>query len=604
MDAGAKIEPARRTPRERIAELEIELARERAISEALRDVGVALGSTLDLDQLLELILGKTSVLLGAERATLYLVDEARGELVSRIVTGGAVRSVRLEIGQGIAGYVARTGKSVRLRDARRDRRFDADSDQVPGFPTRSLLAAPLKNHLGRCIGVVQLLNKQGGGGFDDDDETLLSAFATQAAVSIDNSRLFLSVIQKNMQLLETKELLEARVRDLKLLFELESATARATTMDGLVRAVLVEATAACGARAGAVLVSEEETGDLVAHFIGDDAPGVVRHASLKTGEGLIGWAMARGEIVRSDDVTDDPRSSSRADELIGFRPTSALAIPLEGEDGAPMGAIALYDKRGDGGWNSEDEALLNLVGANAATAIRLFLARAAHEREQRMSTIGGLLSGVVHDLKTPMTVIQGYVEMMASARSVAERRACAGRVAEQLAFMSAMQREVLEFARGERTLLVRKVYLARFFADLVEQVRREVDGRGVEVVLTLHDTGTARFDERKIARAVHNLARNAIEAMGERGGTLTLDVSRAADGALVICVEDTGPGIPKEIERRLFRSFVTAGKAGGTGLGLAIVKKIAEEHGGHVEVRSSPHGTRFTLLLPKSEAPR
>ncbi len=604
MDAGAKIEPARRTPRERIAELEIELARERAISEALRDVGVALGSTLDLDQLLELILGKTSVLLGAERATLYLVDEARGELVSRIVTGGAVRSVRLEIGQGIAGYVARTGKSVRLRDARRDRRFDADSDQVPGFPTRSLLAAPLKNHLGRCIGVVQLLNKQGGGGFDDDDETLLSAFATQAAVSIDNSRLFLSVIQKNMQLLETKELLEARVRDLKLLFELESATARATTMDGLVRAVLVEATAACGARAGAVLVSEEETGDLVAHFIGDDAPGVVRHASLKTGEGLIGWAMARGEIVRSDDATDDPRSSSRADELIGFRPTSALAIPLEGEDGAPMGAIALYDKRGDGGWNSEDEALLNLVGANAATAIRLFLARAAHEREQRMSTIGGLLSGVVHDLKTPMTVIQGYVEMMASARSVAERRACAGRVAEQLAFMSAMQREVLEFARGERTLLVRKVYLARFFADLVEQVRREVDGRGVEVVLTLHDTGTARFDERKIARAVHNLARNAIEAMGERGGTLTLDVSRAADGALVVCVEDTGPGIPKEIERRLFRSFVTAGKAGGTGLGLAIVKKIAEEHGGHVEVRSSPHGTRFTLLLPKSEAPR
>jgi signal transduction histidine kinase len=72
---------------------------------------------------------------------------------------------------------------------------------------------------------------------------------------------------------------------------------------------------------------------------------------------------------------------------------------------------------------------------------------------------------------------------------------------------------------------------------------------------------------------------------------------------LVICVSDTGPGIPMEIEGRVFQSFVTAGKEGGTGLGLAIVKKIAEEHGGTVSVQSSDSGATFELRLPQPQKP-
>ncbi len=209
----------------RIAELETALAREERISAALREVGVALGTTLDLDQLLELILEKITDLLDADRATLYLLDETRGELVSRIAVGDAIRSVRMRVGEGIAGLVARTGKTIRVRDAYRDKRFTRTSDELPGYRTQSILAAPMKNHLGRIIGVVHVLNKKTRREFTASDEALLNAFATEAAVSIDNSRLFLSVIQKNMQLLETKEKLEQSVRHLKLLFELESGAA-------------------------------------------------------------------------------------------------------------------------------------------------------------------------------------------------------------------------------------------------------------------------------------------------------------------------------------------------------------------------------------------
>jgi signal transduction histidine kinase len=112
--------------------------------------------------------------------------------------------------------------------------------------------------------------------------------------------------------------------------------------------------------------------------------------------------------------------------------------------------------------------------------------------------------------------------------------------------------------------------------------------------------GVARFDEGRVARAIFNLARNAIEAMQARGGTLSIS-AQLENRVLVIVVADTGPGIPEEIEGRLFQSFVTAGKKGGTGLGLAIVKKIVEEHGGEVVVSSSSQGVRFELRLPQPE---
>ena len=90
----------------------------------------------------------------------------------------------------------------------------------------------MKNHVGKIIGVIQVLNKgRGDAEFSQHDEELLVALSTQAAISIDNSRLFLSVIQKNAQLVETKEQLEHRVADLKLLFDLETAMSLATTMD-------------------------------------------------------------------------------------------------------------------------------------------------------------------------------------------------------------------------------------------------------------------------------------------------------------------------------------------------------------------------------------
>ncbi|HEX4352710.1 MAG TPA: GAF domain-containing sensor histidine kinase, partial [Polyangiales bacterium] len=510
------------------------------------------------------------------------------------------------VGQGVAGYVAKFGKTVRVTDAYRDKRFLKDQDEITGYRTRSILAAPMKNHVGRTIGVIQVLNKQRGRAeFSQHDEELLSALATQAAVSIDNSRLFLSVIQKNMQLVETKEQLEHRVSDLKLLFELESAMGRAASMSDLARAVVGEAARACGAGAGALMVDEQDTGvwlyfvDLEGHR---DASSVdVKRVGVKRTEGITGWSMTHNEALslpQDHHRGDEGPVSARLGRILHLDVSSAIAVPLEGEDEEAVGSMALYNSRRPHGFSQDDRALLRLISANASTAVQLFRSRLEHEKSERLTTIGRLLSGVMHDMRTPLTVISGYVQLMANAGDAQQRQEHARLILKQFDHISAMQRDVLEFARGERIVLVRKVYLAQFFADVKAQLEPTLAKRGIDLVLELKDKGTARFDEGKIQRVINNLARNAEEAMAGRGGKFTIRVMREGDD-VVLQFADTGPGIPKEIEHRVFQSFVTSGKKGGTGLGLAIVKKIAEEHNGTVDVHSTSRGATFTLRLPQ-----
>ena len=569
------------------------LRREQRISRALREVGTALGATLDLDELLELILAKLTELLEADRATLYLLDEANGELVSRVVAGGEVRSIRMKVGHGVAGLVAKTGEPIRIEDAYRDARFEREWDLLTGYRTNNMLAAPLKNHVGRTMGVIQVLNKRGGDGFTSDDEDILGALGTQAAVAIDNSRLLLSLIQKNQQLFETKEQLERKFRELSLLFELERATARATSVDELALATLTQVATACNARGGALLLADEETGDLVERRLDRVAASGLERRAAKAGEGFLGAVMNGAAPLLLHDLTRDPRAREAAD----FPLTSVLAVPLEGDAG-PLGAIAVFTAEEEEPLAETDVGLLRLVAVNVSTAVRLFNASRAREVGERLTAIGRLLSQVIHDFKTPMTVISGYVQLMADADDRGTRQEFCELILRQFDVLSAMQREVLEFARGETKIFVRRVYLKKFFADLERQLRLEIGTQPVELVVQVDSKLVARFDEGRVARALHNLARNALEAMGERGGRLTLG-AKVEGSELVIVVSDTGPGIPKEIEGRLFQSFVTAGKRGGTGLGLAIVKKIVDEHGGRIAVRSSNAGTTVELTFPQ-----
>ncbi|MGH7161835.1 MAG: PP2C family protein-serine/threonine phosphatase [Planctomycetota bacterium] len=178
----------------REAELERQLARQRKLVHA----SYALHTSLDVDELLGLILKWAAEGVEGERGTVFLVSDDGGEIWSRVVSGDEELEIRLPIGKGIAGAVAKTGETIRIEDAYADGRFDRSWDEKSGFRTRQILCAPIRNRAGSIVGVFQLLNKRSGS-FTEEDEEYLAALSVHAALAVENARLHQASIEKERQ---------------------------------------------------------------------------------------------------------------------------------------------------------------------------------------------------------------------------------------------------------------------------------------------------------------------------------------------------------------------------------------------------------------------
>jgi GAF domain-containing protein len=159
---------------------------------ALVRVSAVISSTLNLRELLELIMKSAEEVAHAESSSLMLLDEDAKELVFEVATGEKgqeVSRLSVPLGSGIAGHVAQTGEIVVVNDVSKDPRFYSQIDKTVGFQTRSLLCVPLKAR-DKIIGVLEVVNKSGEETFTDDDVELCTALAGQASIAIDNARLY------------------------------------------------------------------------------------------------------------------------------------------------------------------------------------------------------------------------------------------------------------------------------------------------------------------------------------------------------------------------------------------------------------------------------
>ena len=163
--------------------------------EALINASKILNSTLDLDKLLTIILDLATKNLKAARGTIYLIDAEKQELWSKVLKGKELVEIRLPIGTGISGHVAKTGKTINLKDAWKDKRFFSGFDLRTGFQTRTMLCMPMRDRRGKIIGVFQILNKNVGV-FDKNDEYFLEAFSVHAALAIENAMLHQAIVEK------------------------------------------------------------------------------------------------------------------------------------------------------------------------------------------------------------------------------------------------------------------------------------------------------------------------------------------------------------------------------------------------------------------------
>jgi sigma-B regulation protein RsbU (phosphoserine phosphatase) len=161
----------------------------------LVEASKALGSTLDLGELLGRILDVAKTQADGERGTLFLVDEKAEEIWSLIAHGMEKQEIRLPLGRGIAGHVAKTGETLMIPDAYADARFNSEVDQHTGFRTRSILCLPIRNKPGKIIAVLELLNKKQGT-FTDEDADFLMTLSGHMALALENAQLHQDLLEK------------------------------------------------------------------------------------------------------------------------------------------------------------------------------------------------------------------------------------------------------------------------------------------------------------------------------------------------------------------------------------------------------------------------
>ena len=582
------------TPPPYVPTLPPDPARHEKQLDAIMEIAWALSSTLNLDALLPRVMEKMTDLLKAERSTFFLADHAKGELWSKVLQGGVPSMIRLRIGDGIAGWVAQSGQSLNLLDAYDDARFDRTWDVQSGYRTRALLCMPIFDRKHQVVAVVQCLNKRGRRAFDAEDEELLRCISGQLAVAVERAFLYEALLQRNQALTDAEARLRRANAELEILYELERLISEIDDVERLAQGVVERACALLKVDAAAILLASESGGQVFVHH--DGAP----HGAREPVDGRKARALlARAQLPAHRMAAEAPLAAELLTAGLGALPVrETFTAPLS-DARTTIGAIQLINRRDEGAAPDWVLRIVSLLAGQIARGVVVKREREEGERASRLAMLGHSVGAILHDMRTPMTAVGGYAELMATEDDGSVRKTYVDRIGRALDHMETMTTEVLAFARGKRDVLIQKVYVDQFVEAVREMLVPETASYGAKLVVeAADDVGVARFDKSKIKRVIFNLARNACQAMGE-GGTFTWRVRRE-EGFLVLECADTGPGIPKEMEGKLFESFATHGKEGGTGLGLAMAKKIVDAHCGKIDCVSAPdqHGAVFRIELP------
>lgn len=217
-------------------------------------------------------------------------------------------------------------------------------------------------------------------------------------------------------------------------------------------------------------------------------------------------------------------------------------------------------------------------------------------RNERLALVGTMANSIVHDLKNPLTAILSCTEMLEMRLedpSMTEFTAIIHKAANRL---DNMVQELLDFARGQSSLSLRRHSAASVLEDLESQFIQTLPP-SIHVVREIHIADDVDVDLGRFSRMLMNLVKNAIEAM-PRGGILRLGL-RQEGHRVIFKIGDTGCGIPEDMLEKVFEPFVSFGKSKGTGLGMAIAKSVAESHGGQITVQSKMGiGTTIEVGLP------
>ena len=377
-------------------------------------------------------------------------------------------------------------------------------------------------------------------------------------------------------------------------------------IEKLLELIMGEAEAAVGAEAACIALYDPSDERLTIKFASGEKSEEVRGVTLALGQGILGEAASTNTTVRVDTVQEDCRFERSVDEKTQFSTRSILATPIRRRQ-VLLGVLEVINKRGELVFSEADARLLEIVAGQAAIAIDNARLLERTLQSDRLSTVGKMASSIIHDFNTPLTLIQGFAELLGDPELPAERRQkYSNLIQEEVQGFVTSAKGLFDYARGDTRLNPEKVQFGAWLETIAGILRLKLSAANIQLRTEFDFGGKVWIDREKMRRVVMNMASNAKDALPD-GGTFTISTARDGEN-WQLGLHDTGSGIPVAQRSKIFELFATFGKQNGTGLGLAMVEEIVQGHGGSVSVGSrvigengsTTSGTSFIISAPIS----
>lgn len=571
-----------------------------------------------IDTLLELITSSAVSILNAEAGSLLLMtDDSSGDIEFKVVigsTGQELLGTRLPAGKGLVGEVATTGRHVIVNDTSQDKRWGGEVAKG-AFHTNKILASPLVAQ-DNVIGVLEIINKKDRSNFVASDVELLTTFASQAAIAIENARLF--------QLTDIQ--LAARVKELEALERIDVELNRARDPQKVAEILLRWAIANTGATAGVVGLLQGDAGSkkmrILANYgyTADDLPAGASEKVWLTDRGIINRVLRTRRADLAADLSIDPDYEPA---LKGSK--SQITIPMT--SAGEITSLLILESRNEPRLSLVDMLAVQRITDHASIAIDN--ARLYKDLTEAIDSKSEFMGFAAHELKNPLQSVKGFADLLRTGKT--------GELSElQQGFMDTIfsnanrMEVIISDLRDAAALEANKLKVQpepiSFYHVVIETLRpfqKQLDDKQQQIINRVNkELPLILGDQTRLIQVLTNLVSNAHKYSPE-GSTIIIDAQIMAsptrsngsnprsssnlkiEPMLHIKVEDNGIGMSEEDLKRLFREryFRSERKEAhdqpGTGLGMMITQNIVELHGGKIWVESALNaGTTFHFTVP------
>jgi signal transduction histidine kinase len=556
----------------------------------LRQVDHIIHSTLEPQEALRLIIEQAIRVMRASSGSVVLLNPTSGLLEIHASMGLPTKAadMKLRVGEGITGWVARKGQAVRCGDVSQDPRYIQLRQNVG-----SELAVPLVVN-GEVRGVLNV-DSDRKDAFSASDQELLETLAVSASRVIHNTWLY--------------EQLRLKARLFETLTRVSQTINSALNLDDALQLITREACLMMNAKMCSLMMLDQsrEWLELRASY-GAGAP-YLKRKRLSASESLSGVVARRRKPLQVENVQTSSRYEStemaKKEGLVAF-----LSVPLLFA-GESIGVLSVYTGRA---YKFADEEIRILSALAELSAIAIEKAR-LYERvvdveeqlrnNEKLSALGLLAAEVAHEIRNPLTVMKMlYHSLDLKFPRNDPRTKDAEILGQKIEHLNKIVDQILAFARTTEPKYA-PVSLNELVEELGLLVRHKLRNQNIQFIQKLDpNLPLISADATQLEQVFLNLILNASEAMPE-GGKLTvtsltvIDDNSAKPTHVVVEFKDTGEGMTEEQRRHAFTSVLSTTKAKGTGLGLAIVGRVIETHRGEIEIKSRVgRGTTISVRLP------